>query len=240
MKTTHVGELINAVRAQKSWNLWFRGHAQDDWELKPSVLRGYTRAQERQLGVLFRMKAPARRGSCPALEDTGAWLTLMQHYRLPTRLLDWSQSPLVAAWFACETHREQDAVVWALDPYMMNEVVLGESYLRHIGDSRLEAAVKAPLFPSVTPSPDYAAILTEETDPRMLAQSARFTLHGTDAALEQHSSAEKFLWRFIIPRGAKRSFMGDLHQLGVSKESLFPDLQHLSESIVAEVKGWDS
>ena len=53
--------------------------------------------------------------SLPAVDDDFQWLALMQHYGAPTRLLDFTWSPYVAAFFALE-RTLGDGVVWAMNP----------------------------------------------------------------------------------------------------------------------------
>jgi hypothetical protein len=45
----------------------------------------------------------------------------MQHYRLPTRLLDWSESILLATYFAVNDKPDKPGVLWALSPFVLNE-----------------------------------------------------------------------------------------------------------------------
>ena len=106
----------------------FRGHANADWELKPGIHRGYTAQQERFLTNEFRVRARSRYTPCPSNNDYSGWLALMQNFGLPTRLLYWSYSPLIAAFFAVlpEYSRAMStagraACIWAMAAGKLND-----------------------------------------------------------------------------------------------------------------------
>jgi FRG domain-containing protein len=135
---THSGALLSEF---KSHEVWWRGHSRADWLLTPGVHReGRDVDYERNISAKFFMKAHTRHARCPPEGDWAGWLFLMQHYRLPTRLLDWTESSLIAAFFAATDHLEQDGVLWALDPLALNERQMG---IARIGCTRTRGSKSA-------------------------------------------------------------------------------------------------
>src|SRR6516162_4373931 len=101
---------------------WWRGQSVAEWDLLPSVYRGQPPFDEENLTFHFLNLARSRHSRCPQDSDFGSWLFLMQHYRLPTRILDWSLSPLVAAHFVVANahHDDRDGAIWALTATRLN------------------------------------------------------------------------------------------------------------------------
>ena len=109
----------------------FRGHSMASWNLEPSLTRRLWRTvrvgthsvtqeinpaeNEMRLFLEFQRKAQQHQFRVPPHDHAVDWLTMMQHYRVPTRLLDWTRSPYVALYFAMAEVREGDAALWAID-----------------------------------------------------------------------------------------------------------------------------
>ena len=117
---------------QGSW--CFRGQRESSWSLTTSLDRavkvefsdsrghGYYHLErestQRELLFRFQQQAHHHIHPLPGKDDIASWLALMQHYGVPTRLLDWSKSPYVALHFALvddPQEMEESAALWAID-----------------------------------------------------------------------------------------------------------------------------
>jgi len=220
--------------------VWWRGHSDATWQLVPSVLRDPSVGPlyEKNITMLFQQRARTRHHGCPDDEDWPAWLFLMQHYRLPTRLLDWTESALVATYFAVNEKRDKDATLWALDPHALNEDQTGSrGLIRAVHDLVLPHLKGA--FTNVQPpaSAPTLALIADEVDQRMMMQLSAFTIHGSPQPLEAFAGRSKFVTSFTIPHGAKQRLFEQLFRLGIRGFNLFPDLEHLASDIAAQRYG---
>lgn len=236
-----ISDLIEAAHsAEKQFDgqVWFRGHTQHDWKLVPTAHRRHA-VLEAQFANHFRLRAPSMTSSCPEHKDYVSWLPLMQHYGLPTRLLDWTESLLVAAYFAipCETSTSS-AAVWILAPGNLNRESIGY-LIPFLTDERVAPVVNEAFSGKQSNNNQHSiAVLAPRTDRRMAAQLGNYTIHGDRNALEMHSNAASFLAKIVIPSKAHDKVRADLSVSGMRLSSLFPDLSNLAKEI-SELKALD-
>ncbi|RHW74670.1 FRG domain-containing protein [Colwellia sp. RSH04] len=99
---------------------WFRGHSNYSFKLLPSIFRQgsefNTILHENKMFEEFKRRYPDQSFNH---KTTFEWLTLMQHYGLPTRLLDWSTNLLVSLYFCCSEDLENDGALFVLNPTYM-------------------------------------------------------------------------------------------------------------------------
>ncbi len=211
--------------------LWWRGQPKHEWPLVPGVHReGRDYNYELNVTRRFIQGARARHDQCPA-DDIPAWLFLMQHYRLPTRLLDWTESVLIATYFATCEQQSGPGVLWALNPYLLNNNQVGKKVLASpLGDLSAQL-FRRPFNLKASDEEKIVAVIADQYDVRMLVQLSAFTIHGTRRALETIEGAERFLTCFEVPESAKDALKEQLSSLGVRGSSLFPDLEHLAADL---------
>lgn len=252
MPISDLSDFVAAVRglverwtpSEGDWYLhpWFRGHGDADWSLEPGWYRlpppgdglGAEWYNERTLLLDFKLRAPRYLHALPASD--WEWLFWMQHYGLPTRLLDWTESSLIALYFALRDHREdRDAAVWALNPWWLNKQSLGKFELPLAGDPRV--AAWAPLEPGRALEGRLpVAIRPIHASPRIAAQKGCFTIHGTErGALEllagSRADGGPGLCKLTIPKERVGEMRRDLAVAGITETTVFQELDGLSREI---------
>jgi hypothetical protein len=222
----------------------------------PFAFRGLGRADLSLTSALHRLaqgKVDARRLEQALLrnfrkyghsEVSGAdsiwhWLALGQHRGLPTRLLDWTYSPLVALHFATEHPDEfdHDGVVWCVNFVEANKL-LPKSLKQLLEQEASDTFTVEMLhgFPNLraldTLAPDPFVLFVEPPalDSRIVHQLALFSMiSSAEAHLDDWLREKPALYRKVpVPAGLKREIRDKLDQANVNERVLFPGLDGLS------------
>jgi len=173
----------------------------------------------------------------PDKSNYAAWMALMQHYGLPTRILDWSSSPLIACYFALERNREgeNDSCIWALIPRKINRQ---EGFDECVYP--LDAySVQQMLVPAFKPNFEIEhkfrdkiiACHSVQKNLRMYSQQSVFTVHNSRKKLEDICDSET-LYKFVIPQQYKQEIFENICILGISTRFIYPDMEHISKDII--------
>lgn len=205
----------------------FRGVGSDDWKLITSFDRQFEdlpAAERVQLWdrMVHAFSDLAKKASVDdtTLQDEPRLLALGQHYGLPTRLLDWSESPYVASFFAFRhalnalVAEPGRVAVWALD-------------------------TSAPIW-----SRAYGVELYRPEDAgqneRLRRQGGTFTHSRTthkylEDYVDDMQPAQPVLWKFTIPVQEAAAALADLDAMSINAQALFPDLTGVTEAAALHV-----
>jgi len=234
---------------------WYRGIGNIAHELIPSLFRhktAVTKADfssiESDLNETFRMRSFPYTESFRWLDGEWDQLFFMQHYRVPTRLLDWSGSPLVSLHFALTSAKtsvsgdaETDAAVWVLDPVAWNKAVYHgtrfDGTILSPKDSWLNRYTPKEVYDSSTNVPPVA-MRGSHNSARIVAQQGFFTIFGPEKKsmenifIDKSSGSSIFsqdcLVKIVIPKAAIKKMKKEMFALGVSESTIYPDLEGLS------------
>lgn len=202
---TSINEFLEEV-SNTDPNDLFRGVSNRKFRLLPSLFRHSSEAHRtREDKMMWVFKAHSRPHLEKHPENDIQWLTLAQHHGLPTRLLDWSFSPLVACFFCVKENPDKDGAVYL---YKAREYKREEKII-----------IKTLKFPVV--------FLPSHGSKRITAQSGAFTIHP-DCCPEIDEPKIK---KYIIPSHLKPSFLKALSKYGINNSTIFPDLDGLCSHI---------
>jgi hypothetical protein len=149
----------------------------------------------------------------------------MQHYGMITRLIDWSESAAVAAYFATRgwrrSGRREQAAIWMLNPAAMNYVTAEVGYrmltLQHPEARRYLPSADPTEQPDPVPEPPVALAPASPTN-RVAVQRGVFTLHGSlQLGIEEFEHAETYLRKAVIPAEKLERFSEDVDLAGIQE-----------------------
>ena len=247
IKVDSFADLVRAI-GQARWelrsrDLWYRGHHQMRWRLLPSAFRGLVQkypedrrfmSVERSAFVRFQTAAYSRSSNLPNPDNVSQWLCLMRHYGLPTRLLDWSRSPLVAAYFALKDIPARTPTIWALNPFALNQFYEAVAPTLVLRDASPDPRLRQHLLDVMKEGEleeSVLAVLPPEIDSRLLTQRSVFTIHGSATPLQELMIGRPFLVKIRLSEKGTKDVRHALKLFGYEESVMFPDLEHLAKEI---------
>ena len=214
--------------------LWFRGCTDKAYDLTPSIARhGIDIDGETPLINLFKQNAVQFVRDRPQSE--WEWLFLARHHSVPTRLLDWTESPLVGLYFATHSQEidpinvEKDGSLWVLIPTKLNEEAFINSPNLPVfedDDNHLGNYLPSKLAKESTTKINPIAGIAARHSTRMQAQRSVFTVtHRRQVSIEEVGKGEH-IGRYVIPSAQKDHIRRQLQVLSVDDLSVFPELDN--------------
>lgn len=280
---TSLTEFLNAIikftnGLEKDQQVWFRGHSSSEYKLIPNLYREILEDQpfrppnvlrptqinmvERGIDSSFSRQAHGFLASSNMGNTPMNRYFLKQHYKIKTRLLDWTESALTALYFAVKEQPKDssNAKVYLLLPFLLNNHTIqtlkkDNSRKAYMIFSGIENFSKeGPLFNSndelrinqllykyyILDVKDGEslypiAIYPPYLDQRMAAQKSCFTMFGNVIdGLKPGKNAEDFLFSIQIDNDSKSKVLEELRTIGYTEFSVYPDLDGLGQSINTE------
>lgn len=243
------GDILGAVEAFQNDReaSWYRGVANVTHSLVPSIGRRKPPMDEAELSQVERQIANTFLQRSPPFVSTSfesEWRLLfyMQHYGIPTRLLDWTESPFVALYFALSGVKRDtngkpmnDVAVWSCDPIAWNQTALKHITFKGgiLDDSCEEIKAYSPSSDVDQRAAMPLMIFGTHNSPRIVAQRGVFALFGKGSdGMEKVYKSGAFpansMEKIIIKKDKVDTIFDSLYRKGFAETTIYPDLVGLA------------
>jgi len=212
----YIAEILKHINQEE--NTIYRGHANCEWVLKPSIGRHFSDDWSDVIELEIRALTEFKKKAIPYLRYQPKadieWLCLMQHHGLSTRLLDFTTNPLIALFFATDPAEKHDG-----------ELIIatyGRSY-ENVNDEKL--------FDRTNSFAYHPPHITE----RIIGQQGCFVYSN----IPNRPLNNKQITKVIVKQNQKFRIRKELATLGISNSLLFPSIDgvclDINDRLVAEL-----
>lgn len=262
-----IGKVLSSERESGS-EVFYRGHSnKNKYKLEPYLFRkdddgNYLYIENEH--ILYRELIVSNSADFQSDEYTLDRLVRMQHYSLPTRLLDITSNPLIALYFSCKSAPDKDGevIVFSLDrsevKYFDSDVAScisnlarlpkaeknnisfeDENFNEQISVKRLIHFIREekPYFePKIIPN-DLRKIICvkgKQSNDRISSQSGAFLLYGLDAVMDEEGTPEINVMRITVSN--KSSILKELDLLNINESTVFPYIENSAKYVAGKYK----
>lgn len=216
--------------------IWFRGQGVSTYFLKPSLFRTDNGIEkEKEIFLEYRRLATGI-----GLNRSSEWETLidMQHYGVPTRLLDWTSNLGIALYFATTSSvNDLSMSLYIMNPLELN-ALSGKNGIpvlpnESMGLSYVTNYIDQNPFPARYP----IAVKCDNINSRVKAQSGMFTIHGDESDKEEIDIITELLdkkssiYKIEISSNAHASIKEYFDITGIKDYTIFPDIQGIARHL---------
>lgn len=213
-------EFMAFIDQNSTANILFRGVSSANYDLTPKIKRKkiddtyiYEDDRERIIFDNFKRRAFTY---LPNINNDWDVLAVAQHYGLPTRLLDWTTNPLIAAWFSCFKDSDCNSKIYAVR--LRDENILTRDAYTNIGPFNNHFDEVRFLFPLHTIS-------------RISRQGGAFSYHPNNQTGSYIPSLSGNVFTFTVRAEFKQHFLVRLFHFGVDQAFVMADLDGVAMTL---------
>lgn len=231
-------EYVEIVLDKNYKRFIYRGHSRGTYRLETSIRRafetlkireGWRSGREREVIKSFKSRAHLYLSHLPSANNDLEWLSVIQHYGAPTRLLDWTYSPFVAAFFALQ-QMSMGCAVYEIDLPALNSA--NASRLPADWEQKVLSGVGNAVVPFL---PDYQ-------NERLILQQGLFLVPGnieSDAEhiVDSYPENDRFIVKYVFDLSSHsiQEAIKKLKAMNIDDFRLFPGIDGLSRSMYLQL-----